>query len=155
MSKFTLKKGKECLFYKHGFSHKERLYEIWKNMKRRCNDNTLSCYKNYGGRGIGICNEWESDYINFRNWAMSAGYNDTLTIDRINVNGNYEPSNCRWSTYREQNNNRSNNRIMTINGYTSSLADICRKYNVKYKMVWKRLKLGWSLEDAIIKERGC
>jgi hypothetical protein len=149
--KGNLLKEEKCLFYKHGKSNKERLYEIWKNMKKRCRDSSLKCYKNYGGKGIKVCKEWQEDYMLFRNWAYRNGYEENLYIDRINNNKNYEPNNCRWATMQEQQNNRTNNRICNINGLTASLADICRKYNVKYKKVWKRLSLGWELEEALFK----
>ncbi|RPI59409.1 MAG: hypothetical protein EHM44_12155 [Ignavibacteriales bacterium] len=120
-------------------------------MKKRCRDSSLKCYKNYGGKGIKVCKEWQEDYMLFRNWAYRNGYEENLYIDRINNNKNYEPNNCRWATMQEQQNNRTNNRICNINGLTASLADICRKYNVKYKKVWKRLSLGWELEEALFK----
>lgn len=91
---------------KHGFSDKERLYNIWHSMKQRCLYENGKDYPRYGGRGITVCKEWENDYPAFRSWALSHGYDDSLSIDRINVNGNYEPSNCRWADAKLQANNR-------------------------------------------------
>ena len=100
-----------CKKIKHGFSHKERLYNTWKCMRQRCNNPNNTSYEHYGGRGISICDEW-NDYVNFRNWAYANGYDDTLSIDRINNDGNYEPSNCRWVNNEIQTNNQSRNRII-------------------------------------------
>lgn len=85
----------------HGSTH-SRLYSIWKSMKTRCNNPKSKAYNYYGGRGIHICDLWQNDFSAFKEWALENGYSDELTIDRKNPDGNYEPQNCRWTTWHEQ-----------------------------------------------------
>jgi len=124
------------------------IYNVWSSMKERCRNKNCKEYVHYGGRGIKICDEW-MDFNNFYN-GMIGTYKKGLSLDRINVNGNYEPSNCRWVTQLRQCNNKRNNLYLTIDGVTATLADICRSYNVGYQKVWKRLKRGWPIEEAVL-----
>ena len=131
-------------------THGSRLYSIWYNMKRRCNNINDKDYKNYGGRNIKICNEWLIDYSNFYNWAMQNGYQGDLTIDRINNDGNYEPSNCRWVTMKKQLNNQRRNKKYTYKNKTQTLSQWCEEYGFKYTTLRERLK-NMPFEKAIIK----
>ncbi len=127
-----------------------RLHQAYKDMNNRCYNPNNKNYKSYGKRGITVCDEWKKDFYTFRDWAISHGYADDLTLDRKDVNGNYEPSNCRWTTVKEQNNNRRNNRIVTYNGETMTLHELSERYtNVPYRTLWARLNAGWSLADAV------
>lgn len=105
---------------KHGKSD-TRLHNIWMGLRNRCNNPKGQDYHYYGGRGIKICEEW-SEFLNFYNWANNNGYEDTLTIDRKDPNGNYSPENCRWSTMEEQANNRNSNINLTYKGITKNIA---------------------------------
>lgn len=118
-------------------------------MKTRCYCKTNDRYKNYGGREITICKEWLEDFKNFYNWAINNGYQDDLTIDRIDVNGNYEPSNCRWITNYEQQSNKTDNRLITYNGETKTIAQWAREYDLKWKTLESRLNRNWNIEKAL------
>lgn len=135
---------------KHGKSD-TRIYRAWLAIKERCINSKSKAYKYYGGRGISICNEWvgEHGFENFYDWSMNNGYAEDLTIDRIDTNGNYEPSNCRWVTQQVQMNNTRRNHYVEINGETRSLSDWARLYKIDIGTVWSRLARGWSDIDAI------
>ena len=126
-----------------------RLYSIYNNMKSRCYNSKLKSYKNYGARGIKICDDWLTDFMNFYNWAIDNGYKEGLTLDRIDVNGNYEPSNCRWTTSKVQCNNTRSNVMITIGNDTKTLSNWCEVYNINYKTVRDRIKRNWTIERAL------
>lgn len=126
-----------------------RLYSIWCQMKARCDNSNHKAYALYGGRGIAVCKEWHS-FQSFYDWAMSSGYSDDLTIDRINNNGNYEPSNCRWVSQKTQCNNRRNNHIVLYNGNQYTLAELAEIYGISYEKLKQRInKLHWNIERAL------
>ena len=112
---------------KHNLS-KNRMYNIWRGMIKRCYKEYDKNYCRYGARGIKMCDEWLNDFINFYNWAMDNGYEDDLTIDRINNDGNYEPSNCRWTTHKVQGNNRRDNVYLVIDGEKKTLMEWYETY---------------------------
>lgn len=119
--------------YKNGLANTKIQY-AYINMKNRCLRKSNYEYLQYGGRGITVCDEWLGDkgFENFCNWALSNGYRDGLTIDRINNNKGYSPSNCRWVDKFVQANNKSNNRFVKIDGEIGTVANMSRKYNVDY-----------------------
>lgn len=108
------------------------LFSKWKNMRMRCLCASSTRYKDYGGRGITVCDEWKNNFETFRDWSFNNGYNDNLTIERIDVNGNYEPSNCKWIPLKEQANNTRKTRYIEHNGEKLKLKEFAEKYNLKY-----------------------
>lgn len=123
----------------HGLSY-TRLCATFRRMKQRCYNKNDKKYYCYGARGIKICDEWLKDPRNFYDWALSNGYKEDLSIDRIDVNGNYEPSNCRWADSIIQANNRTTNRYIEMDGEKLTLAQWCRKLNIKDHKFYKALK---------------
>ena len=134
----------------HGESNRTRLYRIWKGMKDRCRRKSHINYERYGGRGITVCPEWEHSYEKFRDWALSHGYRDNLTIDRIDNDKGYSPDNCRWATYSEQSTNKSNNHIIAYHGESKPLTRWAREAGISYATLQRRLKRGWDIESALI-----
>ena len=113
--------NKKITNLKHGGAY-ERLNAIWRGMKYRCDNPNFGGYKNYGGRGITYCSEWK-DYVNFRKWALENGYTDNLTLERKNVNGNYEPSNCTWIELSRQTSNTRKTVLITYRGKTQTMKE--------------------------------
>lgn len=139
----------------HGEST-QRLYKIWAGIKVRCYLETDQHYAIYGARGIKVCDEWYNSYEMFRDWALQNGYDEKLTIDRINVSGNYEPSNCRWATTKEQANNRRGNVLITYDGKTQTLQQWAEEIGINPTTLRDRLyKFNYTVEDAFTLPVGC
>ncbi|MEH7084987.1 hypothetical protein V7139_19925 [Neobacillus drentensis] len=136
-------------FAKYGVEH-QRLLNIWDTMKARCYRPNSKDFKNYGARGIKICDEWKNDFFAFYEWARGNGYEDHLTIDRINVNGNYEPSNCQWATTKQQGNNTRINRHITIGGETKTIAEWSEVAGISPKALRYRIEAEWREEELLV-----
>ena len=131
-----------------------RLYRIWSAMKQRCRNPNVLGYKYYGGRGIKVCAEWEN-YFAFRDWALSHGYRDNLTIERNDVNGDYCPENCSWATYRQQANNKTNNRFIEYHGKRMTSRQWDRELGFREGILSDRLNtLGWDIERTMTEAVG-
>lgn len=140
------KLGKES--FKHGKTD-TRLYVVWRKMKERCLNSNCKDYKNYGGRGIGICDEW-LEFMPFYKWAVKNGHQKHLTLDRINNEGDYKPNNCRFTTRKIQNNNRRDNRIIKFNGKKKTLSEWSDYTGINYKTLVSRLDQSeWSIEKTL------
>ena len=133
---------------KHGLRNTQ-IYKTWANIKTRCYNPNKDTFNYYGGRNVEMCQDWKEDFINFYNWSMEHGYKEGLTIDRINPSGNYEPSNCRWVTMKEQQNNKLNNHYVMYEGQKHTLMEWSEILNINYRTLHKRLMyLNWSIEKA-------
>lgn len=133
---------------KHGLYH-TRIHKEWEWMKARCNNPNDTAYKYYGGRGIKICKEWNESFLKFYNWAMSNGYDDSLTLDRIDVERGYCPNNCRWATMTEQQRNRRDSVYIEINGITKHLLEWAEEYGIKKQTIVTRYYKGVRGEELI------
>ena len=136
------------LKFKHGRSPK-KLYAVWHHMKDRCYNSNNARYPRYGGCGITVCNEWLNDFSAFRSWAFSAGYSEGLTIERIDNDASYSPSNCRWATNLEQQNNKSNSRIITAHGESHTIAEWSRILGIDPRTLHHRFARGKSPEEIV------
>lgn len=135
----------------HGMAE-TRLYKCWENMHKRCYMKSYKNFERWGGRGIKVCDEWLHKFETFRDWALANGYDDTLSLDRIDNDGNYEPSNCRWATRSQQMSNRVTSASLNamLNGKT--LRELSDEHGIPYKTLWQRLRrCNMSLDVALSK----
>jgi hypothetical protein len=136
---------------KHGQS-RTKLYKTWTSMIQRCHNTRATQYADYGGRGISVCLEWKDDFQNFHDWALTSGYESHLTIDRINNEKGYGPSNCRWATMEDQQKNKRETKgyhYLEYQGIRDTLSGWSKRLGSTANIVWSRLKKGWSIEAAI------
>lgn len=158
--------GLDCKYHQEGYDKRtrHRLYTTWRNMIARCENPNSVRFKYYGGRGITVCDEWRNDFWAFAKWGEENGYEEGLTIDRIDCDGWYSPENCRWATYKEQNNNQhkrytftdykyNKGKLYEMNGEKKTLAYWCDKYGILEQTVRYRLKCGLPLEEALTKAK--
>lgn len=139
--------------FRHGQAH-TKIYDVWNSMRLRCTKPSQSCYPNYGGRGIKVCERWMNSFENF--FAdMGSTYQEGLSLDRIDVDGDYTPENCRWSTWEEQMRNTRKNKLFTINGATKNLSAWIEETEVKSSTVRQRYyAYGWDIEKALFTPTG-
>lgn len=132
----------------HGES-KTRLYRIWCAMIKRCENENAEGYENYGGRGISVCEDWRKNYTAFRDWAISNGYSEKLTLERCDVNSNYCPENCKWATRFEQMSNTRRTRFFEYDGKTHSLREWSDITGISFAVLKGRLQRGWNIEKTL------
>jgi len=133
---------------RHGLI-KTRIYNTWCNIKQRTRVGSLSVSKNYGNRGIKMCEEWKNDFMSFYAWSMNNGYNDNLTIDRKDNSGNYCPENCQWITNKEQQSNKRTNRNIEYDGETKTLTEWAKISGLEIKTLQGRIDSGWPIKKAM------
>lgn len=133
-------------FRKHGMAE-SKLYDAWSSMRKRCEDDTVPCWKNYGGRGITVCDRWK-DFTNF--YAdMGNRPTEQHQLERRDNDGPYSPENCYWATRTQQARNRRNTRRLTINGEEKTLIEWCEEYEADYYVVYSRIRKGWEPIQAL------
>lgn len=126
-----------------------KLYSVWSHFKGRCYNLNDHKYSNYGGRGIEVCDEWRNNFQAFYDWSINNGYKEGLTIDRIDVDGDYEPNNCRWVDQKTQQNNRRNNTRLTYNGKTQTISQWASELSVNKNTISTRHKRGYTDEECL------
>ena len=127
-----------------------RLHRVWFNMIQRCTNKSVKSYSDYGGRGIGVCEEW-LDFMNFYNWANANGYKDSLTIERTDNNKGYNPSNCTWATKKQQARNKRNIPMVEYKGELKPIVQLCEEYGIHRETFRTRVNSGMSIEEALTK----
>lgn len=127
-----------------------RLYRIYAGIKRRCYNKHEPAYPRYGGAGLVMCDEWKNDFTAFYNWAIKNGYDESLTIDRIDNTKGYSPDNCRWADMKAQSNNRTNCIMFTHNGKTQTVKQWCNELGLNVGTVYSRIDRGWPVDEAIL-----
>lgn len=153
----SFEKAKEYMMYSnpkktHGLS-KTRMYRIWLKMKERCNDPNYPERHLYGGRGIKVCDEWVNNFMNFREWSLENGYNDELSIDRIDPNGNYEPDNCRWIPLNEQSDNRRNSIYLEHDGKRMTMSQWSKELGLPVSTIRSRYYRDWPVEKILLPKK--
>lgn len=128
-------------------------YRAWVHMKTRCSNPNYPMFHRYGGRGIKVCDEWMSNFESFLR-DMGESPSDEHSLERLDTDGNYEPSNCVWATQREQQNNRGNNRIICIDGVEKTAAEWAREHGIAYLTFMRRIYLGWDVKKALTHQPG-
>ena len=151
MEKLSVERTKHGESPKQGKRNASKLYSIWVNMRNRCFNSENKSFAYYGGRGISVCDEW-NEFLNFEKWAIQNGFEENLTLDRIDVNGNYEPENCRWISRKEQMRNTRSNHLLTYNGDTKTMAEWAEITGIPYSTLKQRInKYNYSVEKALTK----
>ncbi len=145
-------RGKIPPRYRHRIDEYRSLWSRWNGIKRRCTNENDERYHQYGGRGIKVCDAWLESFDNFADWALAHGYADTLTLERIDVNGDYCPENCKWISLQEQSLNKRGTKWVDYQGEHIQLIVLCDRMGLSYDTVHDRIyKRGWSVEDALTK----
>lgn len=139
---------KEYFKTKHNLRN-SKIYETWSNIKKRCYNARSTRYKWYGAKNIKMCDEWKNDFKTFYDWSINNGYKEPLTIDRIDVNGNYEPNNCRWVDWKQQQQNKNSNINITYKNQTKCIAEWARIFNINRATLQWRIKQGWKIDEAL------
>lgn len=151
MEKLSAERTKHGESPKQGKRNASKLYSIWVNMRNRCFNSENKSFVYYGGRGISVCDEW-NEFLNFEKWAIQNGFEENLTLDRVDVNGNYEPENCRWISRKEQMRNTRSNHLLTYNGDTKTMAEWAEITGIPYSTLKQRInKYNYSVEKALTK----
>ena len=140
--------------YKVGFAMNKKLYWVYGAMLQRCYKANCKQYHRYGGRGITVCDEWRNDKTAFYKWAVSNGYKEGLTLDRIDNDGNYSPDNCRWVSYGIQGNNTSSCHYLEFKGKKQSMSDWAKELGLNYFNLRSKIRNGWTIEE-VIRGRRC